>query len=252
MEASTLNIQDIQSFEVIKNRPTFDLTVENNSNYYLATENKPVLVHNSGKSTFLRKYAPFLTKDKIFKVDADEIRAQLPEYKGWNSSATHKETQDIYLGLLDDIAKGEPCKYDILWDGTMNRVQNYLPLISKLRKLNYKIYIIYLKVDKKISIERALKRYQNPDSDGRYVPMEVIRDAHKAGTGGFNALKDKADGYMFVDGVTSTIIDRHGEDILSGKGYFDQEATGNEKKIKIAKAKAVAMARMLEILELEN
>ena len=206
----------------------------------------------SGKSTFLRKYAPFLTKDRIFKIDADEIRAELPEYKGWNSSATHKETQDIYLGLLDDIAKGKPCKYDILWDGTMNRVQNYLPLISKLRKLNYKIYIIYLKVDGNVSIERALKRYQNPDGDGRYVPMEVIREAHKTGTGGFNALKDKADGYMFVDGVTSTIIDKHGDDILSGRGYFDKESDGKETKIKRAKLKVKLQSQRLRILSLDK
>jgi twinkle protein len=31
----------------------FDLTVEENSNYYLATNNKPILVHNSGKSEFV-------------------------------------------------------------------------------------------------------------------------------------------------------------------------------------------------------
>jgi twinkle protein len=50
MEASIIDINEIESFEEIEYESTYDLTVENNSNYYLATENEPILVHNSGKS----------------------------------------------------------------------------------------------------------------------------------------------------------------------------------------------------------
>jgi hypothetical protein len=52
----------------------------------------------SGKSTFLRKYAPYLLKEEILRVDADEIRAKLPEYKGYNASQTQAETKDIVNG----------------------------------------------------------------------------------------------------------------------------------------------------------
>jgi hypothetical protein len=209
-------------------------------------------VPGSGKTYFLKKYAPFLTKEKIFKVDADEIRAQLPEYKGWNSKATHLETQDIYLGLLDDISKGEPCKYDILWDGTMNRANNYFPLIGAIRKLGYKIFIIYIKVPMKVSIERALKRYQNPEGDGRYVPMDVLKQSNKRGTIGFEELKPKVDGYLLIDGMSGDIIEKGGEQIIDNRGYFDKEATGNEMKVKKAKLKAKAQQQRIRILELEN
>jgi predicted kinase len=206
----------------------------------------------SGKTTYLKRYAPFLTKDRIFKVDADEIRAQLPEYKGWNSAATHLETQDIYLGLLDDISKGEPCKYDILWDGTMNRAKNYLPLIGALHNLGYKIFIIYIKVPAKVSKERALKRYQNPEGDGRYVPQEVVNNANKRGTIGFEELKAKVDGYMMVDGMDfDKVLDRGGEQLIENRGYFDEVPKGNELKIKRAKLKLRALELDIELLELE-
>lgn len=53
MEAFTLNLSEIDSWEYVTDEETFDLTVENNHNYYLATEKHPILVHNCGKSEFL-------------------------------------------------------------------------------------------------------------------------------------------------------------------------------------------------------
>lgn len=53
MEAFTLNPNDIVSFEEIDYETTYDLTVEGNSNYYIATNTYPILVHNSGKSEFV-------------------------------------------------------------------------------------------------------------------------------------------------------------------------------------------------------
>lgn len=53
MEASILKLEDIASVEVIDCEEVYDLTIEGNHNYYLATNNKPILVHNSGKSTWL-------------------------------------------------------------------------------------------------------------------------------------------------------------------------------------------------------
>jgi predicted kinase len=248
MEASTLNITDIDSFEVIPNETTYDLTIEQNANFYLATSKMPILVHNSGKSTFVKKYLPNLEKEKIFRIDADEIRTMLPEYKGWNSKATHKETQDIYKGLLQDVSDGKPCRFDILWDGTMNRAENYLPLIGDLRKLNYQIYMINVKVPWDVSRKRTLDRYVKASTDGkygRYVPMAVVDEANKNGGKAFEDLKLKADGYMVVDGVTTQIIEKGGTDILADRGYFDKEPTEKDAKLKLAKAK-------LKLLELQR
>jgi len=54
MEASIIELEDIFSIEEIPMEDVYDLTVEDNSNYYLATAKYPILVHNSGKSVWIR------------------------------------------------------------------------------------------------------------------------------------------------------------------------------------------------------
>jgi predicted ABC-type ATPase len=212
-------------------------------------------VPGSGKTSFLRLYAPNLSKEKIFKIDADEIRSMLPEYKGWNSSATHKETQDIYRSLLQDVSEGRPCRFDILWDGTMNKAENYLPLLGDLRKLGYDIFMIYLKVPWDVSRKRTLERYVKGSTGmeyGRYVPMGVVDEANQAGTKAFEELKTKADGYMIVDGVTREIVEKGGRDLLADRGYFDKQPTDKDIMVKKAKAKATAQKQRIRILKLKE
>ena len=206
-------------------------------------------VPGSGKTYFLKNYAPFLLKENIFKIDADAIREELPEYKGWNASATHLETRDIYMSLLDEISKGQPCKYDILWDGTMNKAQNYLPLIGKLQKLGYKIYVIFVQVPWDVSRKRVIDRYKK---SGRYVTLEVVDEANKAGLKGFDKVKALADGYMLVDGVTGEITDKSGEQVIDERDYFKKPATDKDKKMKIKLKQASARKRRIEILKLKN
>jgi hypothetical protein len=130
----------------------------------------------------------------------------------------------------------------------MNRAENYLPLIGDLRKLNYQIYMINVKVPWDVSRKRTLDRYVKASTDGkhgRYVPMAVVDEANKNGGKAFEDLKHKADGYMSVDGVTTQIVERGGTDILADRGYFDHEPTEKDAKLKLAKAK-------LKLLELQR
>lgn len=212
-------------------------------------------VPGSGKTSFLRKYAPNLTKEKIFRIDADEIRAMLPEYKGWNSAATHKETQDIYRGLLKEIGEGKPCRFDLLWDGTMHRAENYLPLIGDLRKLNYDIYMIFVDVPWEVSRKRTLDRYVKESEGGkygRYVPMIVVDEANENGRKGFDELKTKSDGYMVVDGTTREITEKGGVDLLADREYFTKVPDEKDTVVKTAKAKAIAMKQRIRILKLKE
>ncbi len=108
------------------------------------TKGKPIAVlmggsPASGKSTFLKKYRPYLLSESLFKVDADEIRAELPEYKGWNATQTHEEAGDIVNTLISDKNIGVPCNFDFIFDGTMSSVKRYNILIHNLRKENYQI-----------------------------------------------------------------------------------------------------------------
>lgn len=173
----------------------------------------------SGKSTFLRKYAPYLLKEEILRVDADEIRAKLPEYKGYNASQTQAETKDIVNTLLSDRTIGIPCKYDIIYDGTMNSTKSYTPLIELLKSLGYKIFIVYIdKVPKEVVEKRALERYQK---SGRFVPMEVIDDFFGKGKTALNQLKDDVDGYMVIDGSSGDydVIEKGGIKLPKTRKY---------------------------------
>lgn len=178
----------------------------------------------SGKSSFLRHYAPFLLDTEILKIDADAIREKLPEYKGWNATATHNETKDIVNTILSNKEIGIPCKFDLIYDGTMNSTKNYLPLIGLLKRLGYKVFIVYMdNVPYNEVKERMLKRYQKGDEQGRgrFVPVSVIDDFFSKGKAALDDLKTKVDGYMVVDASTRDyhIIEEGGISLPKSRDY---------------------------------
>jgi hypothetical protein len=183
----------------------------------------------SGKSTFLKKYRPYLLSDSLFKVDADEIRAELPEYKGWNATQTHEETGNIVDVLISDRNVGIPCKFDFVFDGTMSSTKRYKTLINNLRKEGYDIYIVFMgNIPKEEIKERALERYKK---SGRFVPMFVIEDFYANGEKNLKELKSMVDGYIVVDGSSYDykIIEQGGKKLPNKRLY---EKLGEKIKLK--------------------
>lgn len=181
----------------------------------------------SGKSSFIKKIAADILKPEVFHLDADEIRSKLPGYEGWNANATHKETQDIVNELLNKVGDGR-CRYDFLYDGTMNKAQKYFGLINKVKGLGYKTFIIFMDIPYAVARERALLRYKK---SGRYVPMEVIDDFFKVipdhdgltmGQYALNELKSAVDGYIVIDGITGQIIQKGGEALPQERVYEER------------------------------
>jgi predicted ABC-type ATPase len=189
-------------------------------------QNKPCIVQRqpvavltggppgSGKSTWLKKYAKWISSDNVYHIDADEVRAKLPEYKGWNATQTHLETKDIVNRLIDDI--GNPCEFDLVYDGTMNKAESYQPIIDKLKKLGYKVFIIYISVPKEVSQKRVLERYRKR---GRYVPKVVIEEVYERGLAAFEKLIKEADGFIRVDGETGKLLEKGGMEIPKKERY---------------------------------
>lgn len=209
-----------------------------------AKEKKPCIVQRqpvailtggppgSGKSTWLKKYADWVESDKVYHIDADEVRAKLPEYKGWNATSTQKETKDIVNTFIDEI--GRPCEFDLVYDGTMNKATSYQPLVDKLKGLGYKIFIIYISVPKEVSQQRVLERYRKM---GRYVPKVVIDEVYERGLDAFDKLTKEADGFIRVDGETGKIVDKGGMPLPKkerytkpGKTAADHDCGCNDKK----------------------
>lgn len=190
------------------------------------TQDQPIAILTggspaSGKTTFLRSYAPYLLQEEIFHIDADEVRSMLPEYEGWNAAATHLEAKDIVNTLISDREIGIPCRTDIIYDGTMNSSKNYLPLIGLLKKLGYRIFIIYMdNVPYSTIRKRLIERYRK---SGRYVPTEVVDDFFVKGKDAFYELREKVDGFMVVDAGSRDykIIERGGMSLPTSRMYSD-------------------------------
>ncbi len=168
----------------------------------------------SGKSHFLKGFAPWLNGNKVLHIDADEVRAKLPEYKGWNADNTHTETSHIVNMMLDSI--GTPCKHDLVYDGTMNKAKKYLPLVDRLKKMGYEVLVIYMQVPKDVSMARVMERYQRT---GRYVPQHVIDEVYANGLEAYEEVIKAAHGYIRVDGVTGEILEKGGRPIPTEREY---------------------------------
>ena len=159
----------------------------------------------SGKTTFIKKYVD-LDPDKVYHVDADEVRAMLPEYKGYNATQTHLETADMVNQLIDEI--GVPCDHDLIYDGTMNKATKYEKIVDKLHKLGYKVFVVYISIPEQVSKERVIARYKKA---GRYVPMKVIEEVYDMGLKAFEKVAyEMADGYIRIDGMNGEIIEQGG------------------------------------------
>lgn len=62
MDSFTLNIEDIDFFTVENsNEKVYDIEVENNHNFFLYAKEKDILVHNSGKSFEVGRFAVLLS-----------------------------------------------------------------------------------------------------------------------------------------------------------------------------------------------
>jgi predicted ABC-type ATPase len=160
----------------------------------------------AGKSTWLAHHLPSLMQPGWLRIDADELRAQLPEYRGWNSNQTHSETSDLVNSLLATI--GRPCNTNLLYDGTLTSPRRYLELLPRLKKLGYRTFIVQVMVPESVSRQRSLERYQRT---GRYVPEEAIQSYYTQAAATFALLKTKVDGTVQVDGLNNRTVSTSGQ-----------------------------------------
>jgi predicted ABC-type ATPase len=164
----------------------------------------------SGKTTFLKKNITDI--NQYVHIDADKIREKLPEYKGWNAINTQDEVTDIINNVFNHLEKH--CENNIIYDGSLVG-QKYIDTAIHLKKLGYKIYLVYLQIPITVAKERALKRYQKT---GRYVSANFIIYVSQHIANSFAKMEPYLDGYIIVDGMTGKIIEEKNFDLkLLGK-----------------------------------
>jgi predicted ABC-type ATPase len=165
----------------------------------------------AGKSTWLMRHAPITMRATTLWIDADRLRAQLPEYRGWKAAATQEESGDLVQSLLDGI--GRPCRTDVFYDGTMARPDRYRHLVPALRALGYRVYILNVTVPESLSRRRVLDRYR---ASGRYVPRAAIAAYYAGGPATLRLLAPMADGWLQIDGASGAILSSGGEPLPMG------------------------------------
>jgi len=135
----------------------------------------------SGKSSLVGSGQLEIPENTVM-VDADKIKAMLPEYqealaKGDFNGApfTHSESSDVSRMVLQDAVEG---KYNTMLDGTGDSDLNKLEeKIAIMRSGGASVEAHYATIDVKDALERNLAR---AESTGRYVPEAVIKQTYKS------------------------------------------------------------------------
>jgi predicted ABC-type ATPase len=190
-------------------------------------QGKPIAVFTggspgAGKTHFLRTHAQYLLSQDVFQLDADDIRSMLPEYEGWNANRTHNESQDIVNETLNKIGEGT-CRYDFIYDGTMNKANKYFTLIKRAKEMGFETFIIFVNIPFGVAKKRVLERYKKT---GRYVPISVLEEFHQRlssgksrGLDALDQLKPMVDGYIVVNGINGEIVERGGSPLPADREY---------------------------------
>lgn len=154
----------------------------------------------SGKSALTKT----LPKDLFVHVDPDEIKGKLPEYQdaikgsAKNAALMAHEESGILAKEIRDLAIAQ--RKNLLFDGTGKNADGYMKQIAKLKAAGYHVQIVMPDVD----VDEAAKRSAlRAEKTGRWVPEDILRDAHRVIPQNFLQLARAADSARLFDARTN-------------------------------------------------
>jgi predicted kinase len=171
----------------------------------------------SGKSWFKNNvYDP----DKFVILDADSIKEELPEYKGWNAYQLHDESSDI-LEQMIDLCKNNGL--NVVIDMTMKTPKSAYERLALFKDKGYRTEAHYMHLPPQEAAKRAINRYRNGDKEndykGRFVPPGNILAMTK-NEETFDLIKGLVDDWSFrdsTDGFPPGLISTKGKGGLHKK-----------------------------------
>lgn len=150
-------------------------------------------------------------------VDPDELKAHIPEYKGFQktdpkraASLVHRESCDIGALLLDGLIVE---RKSFVYEGTMARTKPYVRLVKRLRGAGFEIQVFVADVPLRKAKRRAAERARRT---GRTVPTRVIETTHRRVPRTLEAIKDHVDDFRVYDM-------EKGPKLIASKNYMDRE-----------------------------
>jgi predicted kinase len=157
----------------------------------------------SGKSWFKNNvYDPA----KFIILDADEIKAMLPEFDGWNAQDVHEESSDILEQMLTTCVRNG---LNVVFDGTMKTASSALAKVFRMKAAGYRTEAHYMHLPRQEAAKRAIGRFKNGGKEGpngeppepfagRYVPVDIILK-NTTNEDSFDQLKGLVDKWSFRD-----------------------------------------------------
>ena len=124
----------------------------------------------SGKSWLTGEQGP-VHRGHTIVIDADAIKAALPEYKGWNAGLLHEESSHV-VSLAAHMAKA--LGVNVTFDATMNTGKSLAKRVAMFAGSNYDVHGYYMYASPETAARRALGRFKAGGETGRFVPPEVV------------------------------------------------------------------------------
>lgn len=158
----------------------------------------------AGKSTILKLLSRLgrLDTSNAVLVNADEIKELIPEYMeikdagdGRAAALVHEESSQVTKQLLSRLLDPARPRYDFTYDATLGHRASTLPLLTRFKQAGMKIHLIGVSIDPREAIIRAMLRGAG---SGRWVPVQMLQDAHAGFNGAvkeYLTLADRADIY---------------------------------------------------------
>ena len=124
----------------------------------------------SGKTSSLQPAAKELGVE-FTVINADDVKAKLPEYNGINAGLVHEESTDIVEGQL--LSKAVDANHNIVLDITGGNAAKVKGLVEEFHKRGYEISVLYVHVQISTACARAVDRFRRT---GRFVPPRYIAE----------------------------------------------------------------------------
>ena len=146
----------------------------------------------SGKSWVTRPGEGPVDAGRAIVVDNDEIKAMLPEYKGWNAGLVHEEASHLAERIID-IARQLKC--NVVLDGTMRSFAPMRERLETFKRSGYQLSGYYVFASPETAARRAVTRGMRT---GRYVPPAYVLSS-TANERSFDALSGYFNNWAVYD-----------------------------------------------------
>jgi predicted ABC-type ATPase len=150
----------------------------------------------SGKSWYTGPNGTVKTDNAIY-INSDDVKAMLPEYRGWNAALVHEESSHI-AKTAETVARDH--KLNLIIDGTMGNLAALQKRVTQYKAAGYRVEGHFMQVAHETSAKRALQRFVRGSEGrqlGRFVAPEMLM-AHAA-TQNFETVRNDMDAWELYE-----------------------------------------------------